>query len=281
MTYYSPLRYPGGKGKLGDFIKAVFKANLLCDGCYIEPYAGGAAIALDLLMNEYANRIIINDVDRSIFAFWHSVLNKPKALSEMILKTKVDVDVWKTQRRIQQKKSTASLLELGFSTFFLNRTNRSGIINGGIIGGLDQTGPWKIDARFNKQDLISRIEKIARYKNRIDLYNLDACDLVKKINSRQIRKGFIYFDPPYYLKGKKLYVNYYTDKDHAAVAKAVSRIKTIPWIVSYDYSPKILELYKDFRHVEYSVNYSAASTSKGNEIMIFSPNVQVPDYQLN
>lgn len=69
MDYCSPLRYPGGKGKVADYFKQIFRDNSLYDGVYVEPYAGGASVALSLLFNEYVSKIIINDIDRSIFAF--------------------------------------------------------------------------------------------------------------------------------------------------------------------------------------------------------------------
>ena len=154
MNFYSPLRYPGGKGKVADYFKQIFRENFLYDGIYVEPYAGGASVALSLLFNEYASKIIINDIDRSIFSFWHSVLNNTDELCKLIFDTPVTVDNWEIQRHVQKNKHQQNLLEVGFSTFYLNRTNRSGIISAGIIGGRQQTGEWKIDARFNKKNLI-------------------------------------------------------------------------------------------------------------------------------
>lgn len=276
MNYYSPLRYPGGKGKLTDFMKLVFRENLLCDGYYVEPYAGGASVAIGLLLNEYVTKIVINDLDRSLYAFWYSVVNKTDELCDLIDKVKLDVPTWQQQREVQRNKLKSPLLELGFSTFYLNRTNRSGILNGGIIGGLKQIGEWKIDARFNKEELIKRIRRIAVYKNRIEVYNLDACDLLSKISSRMPKKTLFYLDPPYFLKGRALYVNYYKPQDHASVAKMIIGFKNHRWIVSYDYTPEVVKLYRGFRKNRYSINYSAAKYSKGDEVMIFSNNLFVP-----
>jgi DNA adenine methylase len=276
MNHYSPLRYPGGKGKLTDFMKLVFRENLLCDGYYVEPYAGGASVALGLLLNEYVAKIVINDLDRSLYAFWYAVINKSEELCDLIEKVKLDVPTWQQQREVQRNKLTRPLLELGFSTFYLNRTNRSGILNGGIIGGLKQTGEWKIDARFNKKELINRIRRIAAYKNRIEVYNLDACDLLQKISSRMPKKALFYLDPPYFLKGRALYVNYYKPQDHASVADMITGFKKHRWIVSYDYTPEVVKLYRGFRRNRYSINYSAAKYSKGKEVMIFSDNLFIP-----
>lgn len=276
MDYYSPLRYPGGKGKVANYFKQVFKDNLLYDGVYVEPYAGGASVALSLLLNEYASKVIINDIDISIYAFWHSVLNETEALCKLIANTAVTVKNWEKQKKIQKNRSTHSLLKVGFSTFFLNRTNRSGILNAGIIGGRQQLGEWKIDARFNKPDLIGRIQRIAQYKNRIELYNLDAIELVKQLRKKLPAKTLFYFDPPYYVKGKDLYLNFYDDNDHQEIANEISKVTTQRWVVSYDNDIFIRRIYSDYRKRKYLLNYSAASSSKGEEVMIFSNNLYIP-----
>lgn len=276
MAFYSPLRYPGGKGKIARFFHAIFEDNKLSDGTYIEPYAGGASVALSLLFNEYASKVIINDVDRSIYAFWKSVLDNTEELCKRIEKAKVNIKTWEECKQIQNKKKTANILDLGFSTFFLNRTNRSGIINGGIIGGKNQDGKWKIDARFNKEDLICRIKRVAEYRNRIKAYNLDAIQLFKTI-SLFTEKTLVYFDPPYYENGRKLYVNFYEERDHQKIARRVQTIKKAHWIVSYDNKNEIKRLYVGCPQIKYHLNYSATNASKGSEIMFFSKELNISD----
>lgn len=276
--FVSPLRYPGGKLKVVDYIKRLFEINDLCDGTYIEPYAGGASVALSLLFSEYASRIKINDIDRSIYAFWYSVLNETEALCRKISDTPVNMDMWQAQREIQTRKQDAELLELGFSTFFLNRTNRSGILSGGVIGGKNQDGNFKIDARFNKEDLIERIESVAEYADRIELTSMDAVELIKKIR-KPAEKSFCYLDPPYYVKGRDLYLNYYNDDDHRDIAKAIKKYKG-KWIISYDAVPFISELYKNYKQKEYYLSYSAGNPAKGREIMVYSNGLVVPDVEV-
>ncbi len=277
MDIYSPLRYPGGKGKVADYFKKVFKDNYLYDGTYIEPYAGGASVALSLLLNEYAAQIIINDIDRSIYAFWHSVLFDTEKLCQLIFDTPVNVKTWEIQKKIQKEKLGHDLLSTGFSTFYLNRTNRSGILNAGIIGGKKQLSTWKIDARFNKHDLIIRIKKIARYKDKIKVYNLDAIDLILKLRPRLPKKSLFYFDPPYYVKGKDLYLNFYKDEDHKRIADEISKIDIQKWIVTYDDVTQIRDLYTTFKSKTYKLSYSAGNNNKtGQEIMIFSNNLYAP-----
>jgi DNA adenine methylase len=278
MDIYSPLRYPGGKAKVADYFKKVFKDNYLYDGTYVEPYAGGGSVALSLLFNEYASRIIINDIDRSIYAFWHSVLFETEKLCKLIHDTPVTVAIWELQKQIQIDKLKHDLLTTGFSTFYLNRTNRSGILNAGIIGGKNQLSRWKIDARFNKKDLLNRIQRIARYKDKIDIYNIDAVELLINLRCNLPKKTLFYFDPPYYLKGKDLYFNYYKDEDHKKIANEIFKINNQKWIVTYDDVNQIRNLYTNYRSKTFKLSYSAGNLNKiGQEIMIFSDNLYAPE----
>lgn len=275
MEYYSPLRYPGGKGKITSFFKDLIRDNSIYDCIYIEPYAGGASVALSLLFNEYASRIIINDLDSSIYSFWYSVVNNTDSLCRLINDTPISIENWEKQKYIQNNKNLFDILSIGFSTFFLNRTNRSGIINAGFIGGHKQTGKWKIDARFNKKELISRINKIAKYKNRITIYNLDAVHLLIKIKNGLSTKSLIYLDPPYYRKGKDLYLNYYVDSDHIQISKIIKKFENYKWVITYDNVGFIRDLYSNFRLIKYTINYSASTSSKGEELLVLSDNLSL------
>jgi len=276
MDFYSPLRYPGGKGRLASYFKEVVKENLLYDCVYVEPYTGGASVALSLLFNEYASRIVINDLDRSIFAFWNSVLNRTSELCDLVKKTPVTPHTWKIQKKIQKEKADCDLLDLGFSTLFLNRTNRSGILNAGMIGGYSQNGNWKLDARYDKEKLLFQIKRIAEYRNRIDLYNLDAVCLVKSLRKVLPENSLFYFDPPYFVQGQGLYFSHYAADDHSAVASEISKLWKQKWIVTYDDVLQIRQLYSDFRQTNYALSYSAALHKKGNEVMVYSDNLSIP-----
>ncbi len=278
MIYYSPLRYPGGKGRLSGYFKQIYEANSLCGGVYVEPYAGGASIALSLLIDGYASKVIINDIDPSIYAFWYSVINRTDELCQLVNDTPVDVKTWEFQHKIQKERDKHDLLELGFSTFFLNRSNRSGILDAGIIGGKFQSGRWKIDARFNKNELISRIQRISQYRDKIELHNLDAMRLIEQIIDELPEKTFVYFDPPYYMKGKALYLNFYRKDDHTSVANRVSKIGRQKWVVTYDRIDFTEKLYSRYRQINYVLNYSASKARKGEELMVFSDNLKIPDF---
>jgi DNA adenine methylase len=277
LRHFTPLRYPGGKGKLASFVKSMLKVNGLLDGEYVEPYAGGAAIALELLLHEYVSHIHINDVSRPIYSFWESVLNHTEDLARLIRKTKLTVAQWDRQKKILSHPDDHDDLALGFATFFLNRTNRSGILNGGIIGGRDQTGPWKIDARFNAPELVTRITAIARMGGRISLTRKDALKFLVSGSGKWPQKTLVYLDPPYYVKGRQLYHDFYRPEDHAKVAAFVTggRLKQ-KWMVSYDNVKQIRDLYASSKHITYDIAYSARSASTGSEVMFFADDVNVP-----
>lgn len=270
----SPLRYPGGKSKIKKSVESLIIKNRMHGGTYVEPFAGGSAVALHLIFSEKVNRIIINDYDISIYAFWYSVLNFSEELCDLIRNTEITIDEWYRQRRIQNNKlESKNMLELGFSTFFLNRTNRSGIIKAGVMGGKAQLGKYKMDCRYNKEDLINKIIKINSYRDSIQLYNLDAIDLIRGVINNLDDNTLIFFDPPYYEKGQSLYVNFYNHIDHEELANEISGINGKKWIVSYDNVEEINNMYNQFRKIEYNLNYTVQNKYAGKEVMFFSDNI--------
>lgn len=282
--FYSPLRYPGGKNKLANFITKICVENNI-NGHYVEPYAGGASVALFLLLEKRVSKITINDFDRSIYAFWFSVLKHTDMLCKMIEGIDVNIESWEKAKKVQKNKKYASLIQLGFSTFFLNRVNMSGIIDGGVIGGIDQKGNYKMNCRFNKNELINRIRKIAKHKKHIQLFNLDAVDLIYKIkNESENQQTIFYFDPPYYLKGKSLYINHYNHDDHKKIGELISTIDNIHWIVSYDNTEEINNIYnwvKEDRKIMYSFFHTAYRAKEGKEVLFFSDSLKSIDLATN
>ena len=226
----SPLRYPGGKTCIYPLISSLLRANKLERKHYVEPFAGGSGLALSLLYGGHVSDIHINDIDPAIWAFWYCVLNHTEQFVNLIAKTPVTIEEWKYQRDIQKSQDVSDPVTLGFSTFFLNRTNHSGIIKAaGVIGGLDQSGPYKIDCRFNRDNLIRRVIRISKYRNRIHLTKQDALVFIADTCKSLPETTFFCIDPPYFSKGPVLYTNYYDQNDHTILASEVLRIQN-PWI---------------------------------------------------
>jgi DNA adenine methylase len=274
---HSPLRYPGGKTCLYDISRRIMRENNLERGHYAEPYAGGAGLALMLLFEGHANEIHLNDVDRTIWAFWKAALDSTEAMVELIQNTPITIDEWHRQRAVYLNHEDFSDLEVGFATFFLNRTNRSGIIKGaGVIGGFGQTGNYKLDCRFNRDELSRRIKRVARYRSRIHLYRKDALAFMAHADAALPRRTFFCIDPPYFNKGSSLYTSFYQPDDHAAVSEAILGLSR-PWILTYDRTSEIAELYKARRQFAFDVKYSVQTKRIGTELLIASKGLRMPE----
>jgi DNA adenine methylase len=272
----SPLRYPGGKASLHHLMRDVIAHNSLRYCRYAEPFAGGAGLALRLLFDGVVSKVHLNDLDPAIWAFWHSVLDRTEELAAMIEAAPVTISEWRRHRETVMTGSAADPLELGFAAFFLNRTNRSGIIkSGGVIGGLDQTGNYLIDCRFNRPDLAGRVRRIGRYRDRIHLSRLDALEFLDAFERHVSGPVFLCIDPPYFAQGSSLYSNFYRPEDHAVLARRVQQLNQ-PWLMTYDDAPRILDLYGDRRRFRFSINYSAQNKRQGTELMVVSDDLDLP-----
>lgn len=273
--YYSPLRYPGGKAKLAPFMQLMINNLNLQGGTYIEPFAGGAGIALDLLFNNLVSHIVINDYDKAVASFWKAVLTENERFVDCIYNVPISIDEWERQKSIL-KSSNRYSFELGFATFYLNRTNRSGIINGGPIGGKKQDGDWKLDARFNRADLVERVAEIGKRKADISIYNKDVNSLIINYVPKFGDKTLIYFDPPYFEKGKQLYMNYFTLADHERIERLIRENVRCNWMITYDNAPEIVRIYDGYNVKQYDLNYSVAQKRVASELIIFPNNGYCP-----
>lgn len=275
MKFVSPLRYPGGKSKLYDVVKTIIVENGLSNGTYVEPFAGGSGLALKLLINGDVKRIVINDLDPAIYHFWKSILNRTDEFCELINNVQLSISEWNRQKSVFNDGFNNNELEYSFAVFYLNRTNVSGILKGGVIGGTQQNGKYKIDARFNKKVLISRIRRIASFKDQIDVTNFDACELIENGYLNKYRKVLINLDPPYVVKGKELYKNSYVKSDHERLYNSLKKCPK-KWIVTYDVNDFIKDLYKKYRIQKITINYSANQHRKEHEYVIFSSKLIIP-----
>lgn len=264
----SPLRYPGGKSSLYLPLRDMLRANGLTSGVYVEPYAGGAGAAVSLLVTGQVQQIVINDLDPAIFAFWRAVVGEPKEFSRLIESACLNLTEWARQREIYMMADRDDHMKLGFATFYLNRTNRSGTLNGGVIGGRNQLGRYKIDARFNKPELAERVRLIGMHANRITIRNQDGLMIIDEFAREP--GALIYADPPYFDRSGSLYLNSFKEQDHVALASKLNALRDAKWLLTYDDVPQVHQLYAQRRRDFIKLNYSAHRVVKAQEVMVYS-----------
>lgn len=264
----SPLRYPGGKSKIYDKVKNLIEINSLNDKTYVEPFAGGFGIGIKLLCDNIVQTAILNDYDSHIYNFWLSVLYHTDDLLRRINDTPVTLEERDRQKAVYMNEDADEVSD-GFATLFLNRVNFSGIIKGGPLGGLSQSGLYKIDCRFNKFDIAKKIQQIALFNNRIELYNCDASELIIQRLHGRIHTSFFNIDPPYVEKGPELYTNYFKEEDHKYLERTINEyLGETKWIVTYDDCDLIHNIYKDYHRVKYNIRHNAGGSIQGKEIVI-------------
>lgn len=274
IKFASPLRYPGGKTLLANFISQAIDKNFPENEkiTLVEPYAGGAGASLKLLFSGKIHKVIINDLDRAIYSFWKVAVCDTDFLINKVIAVKVNMEEWRKQKKIYND-PLSKMNDLAFATLFLNRTNHSGIIQGGPIGGIKQLGVWNINARFTKSTIIKRLEYIKKYKDKIKVYCIDGIELLKILEkSKNIGKYFVFLDPPYYQKGKFLYLNHYNDKEHKDLSNFLEN-STLKWTMTYDDVSYINNLYNKMQKSKFILNHSAYKSKKGREVLIFANNV--------
>lgn len=274
----TPLRYPGGKTKYADLFADVLERNSFGKCTFVEAFAGGAGSAISLLLTGRVKSLILNDLDVAIYSFWRAVKERPEEFCDLILKTEVSVKEWHRQKAVYEAKDLSQFLELGFATFYLNRSNHSGILHARPIGGLGQSGEYDITARFNKSTSISKIRKLAQFADSIEVYNLDGVAFLKMLKAKhRNRKCLVYFDPPYYHKGPALYLNHFSHEDHEALRSRILRCP-FPWVLSYDNNESILKLYKGTGCGIYlnTIRHTIAGNTAAKELII--SRLELPDY---
>ncbi len=273
----TPLRYPGGKQILAPFVGDLLSVNGMQGCTYAEPYAGGAGVALSLLLAGRVSCVLLNDKCHLLTTFWKQMLHHTEIFIQCIEQIPITMETWKQCKLIIQNEEQFTPMEVAVAFFFLNRTNFSGVIHGGVIGGMNQTGNYKIDARFPKERLIALIRRIAEYRSSIHIFNKDALAFLDEDVRPLGDSAFVYCDPPYYVKGQALYMNAYAYADHAAVAEKMASLGNVRWMVSYDNVQEIAELYRDFNLFTFDLQYSAKSVRKEKELLVIPHSIQLPE----
>jgi len=286
MLSTNPLRYPGGKYFLSNYISQVLESHLLKGCTFYEPYAGSAAVSLEMLFRGLADRIVIVEKDPLIYSFWKAVLDHTERLCEAINRLDISVNTWHVFEpyKYAQTPLEYSTVELGLAGLFFNRTNYSGILQANPIGGKTQSSEYKIDCRFKKATIISHIKKIACSREKITVKWADAIQYLEtSLGLLHKTNCFVYIDPPYYQKGKSLYRYYYRDQDHKNLSELIKKCQ-FPWLISYDEHPFITALYfgqvNNFCLQKIYCDYSANQYKRSaNEILISNLIIPPPQYQ--
>ncbi len=279
MRHLSPLRYPGGKGAISSFLEDLVDLNDLRGCRYYEPFAGGAGAALALLQGNVVSEIWINDADARVYAFWQSVLAHSEIFADRILNVPLNIEEWKKQQAVCDNPSNHGIFDVGFSAFYMNRCNRSGVLSGaGPIGGYKQDGKWRLDVRFNREALAEKILHIGKLRERIHVFGMDAIRFLSEKLPHGIGRAnvFIYLDPPYVKKGQRLYLNAYEKTDHASLSRYLLRQQVLKWIVSYDDNELVRTLYGNCRQVLLPIRYTLQEKRNACELIIAPCTVALP-----
>ena len=273
-TTYTPIRYPGGKTKLYPEIKAILESNDLLGHPYAELFAGGAGLAIKLLLKGDVSSIVINDYDRAVYCMWDAVVNHAEDLCEFIDSAVLDVETWKAMRAVYRNSDDVGDFELGKAAFYLNRTNVSGILSGGVIGGLKQAGNYKMDVRFNRETLKKKVMDIAARRGDIEVTRLDAEDFIDdRMSDSEL---FAYLDPPYVQKGPGLYRSAFDEAKHRSLARKVGDARS-KWVVTYDADDLIDDIYGNYERGDLEIGYTANVKTVGKEKIILGPGLKWPE----
>lgn len=287
-TLPSPLRYPGGKLWLVDYIEHVLDENNLRPRLFIEPFAGGASVALSLLARDKVETIGLVDRDPLIAAFWDTVFHDADWLIEKIKTVDVTLERWRHYKAAIPIDSR----ERALACLFLNRTSYSGILapRAGPIGGQAQTSHYTIDCRFPRDTLIERIERLAAWAGRVAFVRHGSWEEgiahVSRLlgaNATQLSGSdvFYYLDPPFFQKAERLYTHYFRDADHRRLCDALTGLKE-HWVLSYDACDDVEALYRDVGNRVYlDLSYSTATArtkrrERKVEAIIAHPAVALP-----
>ena len=272
-----PLRYPGGKASLLNYIEKFITSNKISVQAILEPYAGSAAISIGLLSKGTISKAYINDSDQMIFAFWKTVMNNNKELIEMIDSLEVNLDAWFCYRKYLVDKPLTKFNEkdVAMAFLFLNRTSYSGIVKAGPLGGKRQQSRYKIDCRFNKENLKKKIKSIEALSPKVKVFNMDGIQFMKEI-IRENEDVLIYADPPYYNVGKLLYNQYFDDNKHIQLADYLKQIEEQPWLLSYNANKFIMNLYSDQKMVPIYLDYHTGPYRRNIMEYLFSNRVIPP-----
>lgn len=268
----SPLRYPGGKRRLVPYLAAALAENNLRPDLFVEPYAGGASVSLELLHLDFVERAVISDLDPMVNAFWETVVTDIDWLCEQVESVPLSLSEWERMKKTRFRCRRS----LALACLYLNRTSFNGALHNsaGPIGGKAQTSEYDIGCRFPRARLVSRLRACADLADRIDVVPAqDAMFTVREARERARREEssvFFYLDPPFWAKSSSLYRRSFTELAHERLADQLHWLQD-HFLLSYDPAPEIVDLYTGHTAgtvAEIELLYSGSSRSAGTEMVI-------------
>ena len=243
VSILSPLRYPGGKKRLAAYVAETLRVNGLTPEVLVEPFAGGASVALQLAYDGWVDSIVLGEADPLVASFWKIVFNDPDWLVGQVDQLEISVDEW---QRVKQSRPRSDR-DRALACLYLNRTSFSGILapSAGPIGGLRQSSDYGIDCRFPRETIKRRIRKAATLSDRVlGVVHGSWRETIRRVQALRFRNGevFYYLDPPFFHKADRLYSYFFLEEDHRRLHNRLVQLKQ-PWLLSYDAAPEALKMY--------------------------------------
>ena len=276
----TPLRYPGGKATLINYVEKFLNSNDISVNYILEPYAGTGSISIGLLRDNMVSHASINDADQMVYAFWKTIIDNNKEFIEMVNSVDVTLDAWFNFKKylIDNPLSTYNQKDVAMAFLFLNRTSFSGIIKAGPLGGKNQNSKYGISCRFNRKRITDKIQFLSQFSDKISVYNQDGIKFMRDMIN-EYSDAFIYVDPPYYKVGRLLYNVYFTQEQHEELARYLKSIEEQPWLLSYNNEEFILNLYSGKNNREIYLDYHSGHYRTKIMEYVFSNRV-TPVYEI-
>jgi DNA adenine methylase len=266
----SPLRYPGSKQALVDYVIRFLDANDFRGREWVEPCAGGASVALSLLSRGAVCRATIVEKDPLVYAFWKCLKTQPALLCHLVHGLNITLETWNQFQKYRSADALKKypLIELALAGLFFNRANYSGIIGANPIGGMSQSSDYKIDCRFTKSTVIDRMIAASLVMDKMTVVRGDVVSYLRRNSERLIQdNSVVYVDPPYVLQGKKLYRHHFKTRDHMRLAEFLNAAP-FPWLVSYDNVPFVVELFRGQKVRPIWLKYTVRRARRADELLI-------------
>ena len=273
----TPLRYPGGKTWLLDYVKAFARFHKLSSTTIVEPYGGSASISVGLIRSQLVTDATVCERDPLIVAFWNVAIHRNEELIEYLSSLEINMETWYGLRRYLdlEKTNLQNELEAAGAFLFFNRTNYSGIIKGGPLGGKKQLSKYKLNCRFNKGRIADKIRSLKALEDKLKIIQIDGLEYMKNHALQSPDNVFFYVDPPYYGAGKDLYRFYFTDFDHQQLSAFLTGTE-IPWLLSYDDAEFIRNLYQKKSNLPVYTDYQSGHLRRGVKELLISNYVIPP-----